>query len=681
MKLGEWKVGYAMNSIRFRAEKTSGGVGVAWVAATALLSSVGCNSLDSNIPESNSQFRLVIPTDVRPALSAPVKPPPITGGTMIVAAQGTTAVASDPERDSVVFVNIGVNAHVVAVVPLEHGDEPGRLVEDDAGRIHVALRAAGVVATLDPVEHRVTDRRAVCAAPRGITLVAPGSLAVACADGKVVFLPAAGGAATAVLQLEPDLRDIVVSGGTLAVSRFKTAELLRLDAQGAVVRRDHPSAVMGQHLLPTTNPNELNSEGQQAPASFHPVVAWRTLSAPNGDVVMVHQRAIDEVINVVPPSMGGSSYGGGQFGCTGVSQDGVTVLGLDGKTLDVTFNGPPLPVNAALLGDGSVAIAHAGLTDETAPRPFVMFVGNPSEGDAPVATPGAAPGVTPTGVSIVSLPIGGAPTIEGEVRPDPGCQSPRSIMLQQQAFTVAVARGPGSRSLVLQTRQPSTIVVIDDYFQGSQRTVSFDDGATLDTGFQLFHSDSGGGIACASCHPEGAEDGNVWTFSDSGARRTQSLESGLAQTAPFHWEGDLPSVNSVMSRVFVGRMGGVNQSPPRLAALRDWLFALRPPRPMRSADDPAVVRGQALFESAACTSCHSGPVLSNNHNADVGKGRSLQVPALLGVAYRAPFMHDGCAKTLFDRFDPACGGGELHGRVAELGDPEIADLVAYLESL
>ena len=58
----------------------------------------------------------------------------------------------------------------------------------------------------------------------------------------------------------------------------------------------------------------------------------------------------------------------------------------------------------------------------------------------------------------------------------------------------------------------------------------------------------------------------------------------------------------------------------------------------------------------------------------------LQTPSLLGVAWRAPFMHDGCAPTLADRFDPACGGDQ-HGDVSALSDADLGALVAYLETL
>jgi hypothetical protein len=44
-------------------------------------------------------------------------------------------------------------------------------------------------------------------------------------------------------------------------------------------------------------------------------------------------------------------------------------------------------------------------------------------------------------------------------------------------------------------------------------------------------------------------------------------------------------------------------------------------------------------------------------------------------------LHDGCAATLRGRFDPACGGGDLHGKTSQLNEAQIGDLLAYLESL
>jgi cytochrome c peroxidase len=65
---------------------------------------------------------------------------------------------------------------------------------------------------------------------------------------------------------------------------------------------------------------------------------------------------------------------------------------------------------------------------------------------------------------------------------------------------------------------------------------------------------------------------------------------------------------------------------------------------------------------------------------DVGTGKPYQVPSLRGLAARAPYMHDGCAATLHDRFGP-CGGGDRHGVTSALTTDQIDDLVAYLETL
>jgi cytochrome c peroxidase len=97
----------------------------------------------------------------------------------------------------------------------------------------------------------------------------------------------------------------------------------------------------------------------------------------------------------------------------------------------------------------------------------------------------------------------------------------------------------------------------------------------------------------------------------------------------------------------------------------------------------AVARGEALFndEAVGCASCHGGPMFTNNKSVDVGTGKAFQVPSLVGIASRAPFMHDGCAPTLQARFGGYCGGGDAHGKTSQLSQAEVADLVAYLETL
>ena len=104
---------------------------------------------------------------------------------------------------------------------------------------------------------------------------------------------------------------------------------------------------------------------------------------------------------------------------------------------------------------------------------------------------------------------------------------------------------------------------------------------------------------------------------------------------------------------------------------------------MEPADLDAAARGEILFndEAVGCASCHGGAMLTNSKSVDVGTGKEFQVPSLVGIASRAPFMHDGCAPTLQARFGGPCGGGDAHGRTSQLSPGQIDDLVAYIETL
>src|SRR5262249_43593816 len=182
--------------------------------------------------------------DSRPVVSALTAPPAISGGTLLVTRDGTRAVAADPDRDHVSIVTLA-DARVVATVALTPGDEPGRVVEDGAGRVHVALRRGGAVATIDLATNTVTARRAVCGAPRGMAYdAARDQIHVACAGGDLVSLPAAGGDAVRRVNLDVDLRDVIVRpDGSLFVSRFKSGDLLAVDLTGSVTFRTKLRAV------------------------------------------------------------------------------------------------------------------------------------------------------------------------------------------------------------------------------------------------------------------------------------------------------------------------------------------------------------------------------------------------------------------------------------------------------
>jgi len=630
----------------------------------------GCNTFDKPPAESDSEPHLVIPVDERAAVTAPVTPLAVSGGTLSALSDSSAAIVADPERDRITIVDLSTLS-IRNTINLTAGDEPGRSVEDAQKHVHVALRRGGAVVTIDPLTGTLLNRRAVCKAPRGIAFdAATGLLHVACAEGKLVSLPAAGGNAVRTLTLDADLRDVLVRGSELWVTRFKSAEVLRVSSLGTLDKRVKIPQSAGMLAQPSSADG---LPGAERSVALQPGTAWRAVSNLTGGAVIVHQTAVADEIQISEPSASGSSYGGTGFGCGGIVRDVVSTVSADGSVVSATFSGAPLPVDLAVSNDQQwLAVAHAGGADFSAPRPFLVF---PQSASGPSAVGGNAIGGGSTSLSIMALSNIGQPFAGACIFPEgnPGSDVPATAV----AFT-------SDGRLLAQTREPAQLLVMRELPWGNMATVALPGESRADTGHDLFHRDAGGGIACASCHPEGGEDGRTWRFSGTGERRTQALHVGLRDTAPFHWNGDLPNVGALMNEVFVGRMGGVRESAPRVSALSEWLFSLKAPASIRDANDQAALRGQALFQSAdiGCTTCHSGAKLTDNRSVAIDSVATskLQVPSLVGVGYRAPFMHNGCAATLADRFDPKCGG-DKHGNIAGLSDLQRGDLVAYLESL
>jgi mono/diheme cytochrome c family protein len=599
------------------------------------------------------------PTDARAPMQAAAPPPPITGGTLLVTADGKGAVVADPDRDRITFVDLE-RLVVAGTIQLEAGAMPGRLVEGTSGRAYGVLRGQGSVITLDRATAGEVERRSVCSTARGLAYDASRDrLLVGCAEGRLVEMPASG-TPTRSVALQGDLRDVVVTARGVTVSRFRSAELISLDAEL------NPLQIQ---KLPTVR-NFVHA-GDFEGSDFAPAVAWRAIAANNGSIFVTHQRATSATIDLGLPGNGIESSYGGLTPCGGIVQTGFSEVTPEGRVItSAQQDGAVLPVDIAVAPDNSVvAIAVAGPRDPNAPNRFGFDMGF-----APEAT-GAGPAPS---VLIVPRELAVDPVIaSGCTGSAPGGQP-----------ATAVAFNPVSGDLLVQVREPAELVVMTDVIGGGgtltrvplSGPAGVEAETRYDTGHELFHRAAGAALACASCHPEGTDDGRVWTFSGMGARRTQYLRVGLEGTAPFHWDGTLANLGALMEDVMVGRMGGAHQTPERNDALANWLFGM-PSEPPVGAEASAAERGKVLFESkAACAACHSGPKLTNNETVDVGTGEALQVPSLVGVSLHPPFMHTGCAATLLDRFDPACGG-KSHGNVAGLSSAEIADLVAYLQTL
>jgi hypothetical protein len=571
-----------------------------------------------------------------PTTSAAKAPPPLSGGTLLVLADGRTAVASDPDRDDIFVVDVQ-SERLLATIALEDFDEPGRLIEDADGRVHAVLRRGGAVVTLSGPSWTLAARRSVCPAPRGIAYDQRANLLhVACAGGELVSLPPEG-EPTRTLRLDGDLRDVIVAGDKLLVSRFRSAEVLAVAADGTVSERRQPAGSM--------NARGRTPSGE--PVLSTPDVAWRLVPSAKGGGIMVHQEASSGELKL---EQGG--YGGG--GCTG----GVVAA------VVTRFPASGAPAASAQLMFASLPIDIAQSRDGQ--RTAVVAAGNAGTG----------------------LPFPPVRLMQTAVMDQGGCVPPSTVLpptkpdeepieaRTPQGDPVAVAFD-GAGRLLVQTREPARIEVVT-HRGGS---IKLSDEKRFDTGHSLFHSATSSGLACASCHPEGGDDGRVWRFEKLGVRRTQNLRGGVLQTAPFHWDGDMRDLGHLMGEVFSKRMGGPTVAPDKLDALAKWMDRV-PALPSSPGDAQAIARGKAVFEDSVtgCTTCHSGALLTTNQSVDVGTGRAFQVPSLRGLAFRAPYMHDGCAKTLADRFQTSCGGAK-HGSTSQLSKAQLGDLVSYLESL
>src|SRR5687767_2463504 len=69
-------------------------------------------------------------------------PPPIAGGTLTIAEDGRTAIASDPDRDRIYVVDIPSRT-IKYDIKLATDAEPGRVAVDGSSKAYVALRATG----------------------------------------------------------------------------------------------------------------------------------------------------------------------------------------------------------------------------------------------------------------------------------------------------------------------------------------------------------------------------------------------------------------------------------------------------------------------------------------------------------------------------------------------------------
>jgi len=528
-------------------------------------------------------LRVELPDPVAPDVRrrASVGPPPISGGTLLATFDGLL-VAGD-ELTGHVFVFDPERRGLFGEIRLRRDAWPGRAVESFSGAVAIVLRGTGELLVIDPTVPEVLDRRYVCPAPRGVARDWRASLVhVACAGGELISLDETHHRVVRRAWLAPDLRDVVVLGDRLLVSRFRSAEVLVVDSSGDIVRR-------------VTPPSEEHT-GVDPPIVTVPRVAWRLRSMSSDRAWMIHQMHV------------------------------ASDLGRVARELDRPDASPYFPADPDDSRDLPAAIVTTRITSFT-----------PDGDPGPGTTASAEPFVDALAeYDMRALVRPGAPDHSVAVAITQG--RVRARLLQDPQYLLRLQRWDSS------ARDWQEL-----YVERPERV------AVPDLGWRAFHG-TRDGMSCASCHPEGADDGHVWIDPSDGARRTQTLLGGLAGTHPYHWAGDLGSFDAVIDRQSA-RLRQIYTEAERVSMLA-WLDGLDAPRGVAIAEPGA----EAAFEEAGCVACHAGRSGSDGLAHDVGAG-AMQTPRLLGVAQRPPYFHDGCAQALEQTLDGTCRAIDAHGVV------------------
>ncbi|MFT5435117.1 MAG: YVTN family beta-propeller protein [Myxococcota bacterium] len=241
-------------------------------------------------------------------------------------------------------------------------------------------------------------------------------------------------------------------------------------------------------------------------------------------------------------------------------------------------------------------------------------------------------------------------------------------------------------------------------------------------------------FACASCHPDGRQDGLTWHVS-VGPRQTPILADRLAGTGPFNWLGTEDKLEQNV-HMTVKRLGGSALKPEEVADLAKYMKHYMPSldNPHRQAD---VAAGRDLFndKTIGCSGCHTpdtrftdgakhevgttskiefdlwkrfgpkkpgGPRSSPPPNGDQVQTQKMQMqqgmptqghreapaeapvafntPALRHLWASAPYLHDGSVKSIRELLTTGNKGNRM-GKTSHLSSRQVDQLVAYLRSL
>ncbi|MBN1441734.1 MAG: cell surface protein [Planctomycetes bacterium] len=571
----------------------------------------------------------------------------------------------------------------------------------DGKTLYVATADARQVAWVDVAGEEVTRRVGVPGEPTGLILTPDESrLIVTCAAPRSTVLvldPASGETRASITAghtamgpaIAPDGRRLYVcnrfSGDVSVIDLDDAEEIRRVQAErepvAAAVAPDGRVVLVANHL-PSTRTDVLATEQIAAVVTIIDTHSLQTRKvrltagshslrgiavSPDGKLAFATHVHCNFELTPTQLDLGWASTN--VISVIDIEKESlVKTVGLDEVTL-----GAANPWGVAVTADGKwICVAHAGTNELSAVESSILHENLPQMFISPYirslpeeSRPGAdrrrriqLPGKGPRALAIAGSKVYVASYFSDTV-------DMVDVLAEKGAPLATIALGPPPR-----------------WSLARRGEYLFNDGSLA---YQHWHS-------CASCHPDGRSDALNWDLMNDGVGNTKNTKSLVlsVETPPTMAEG----VRATAEEAVRGGLENILftiRPAEEMEAIHEYLRSLAPvpsPRLVEGRLTPAAERGKALFESdrVGCHGCHPAPLYTDLKKHDVGTPGSygvtlkLDTPTLVEVWRTAPYLHDGRYVTIEELIAEG-KHGESAGKISELSEQEIDDLVEFVLSL